>query len=139
MFKGIAKLIAMAGLLAPQAAFADGIEISRIVRPNMSGNYTMRVVLVTDNAVNNLQYGLYNVTKDGRIGDQYADVTFRPAILNTQAGRKENLLVSFSGTLAPTEQLMALCMWKEPPTAIAGSGSQLLSAFRYCKLFTAKP
>lgn len=127
------------GILTPLAAMADGIELPKQVRPSMGGDFVMRTVVTTTNSVQGLQYNLFQVTKDGRIGEPLKDTTFRPAVFNTQAGQKHNLLVRFPSSEVISERLLALCMWKEPPSATPGSPSQLLASFRYCKLFSAKP
>lgn len=136
----LSSLIGLAvGLLPMGAAFADGIELPRRVQKTMGGNYVIRSVIVTNNAVTDLQYGLFDVLKDGRIGEQVSDAVFRPAVLNTQPGQKQNLLLSFDGTNINSEQLKALCMWSKPPVGRSEGPSQLLAAFRYCKLFTVVP
>lgn len=130
--------VLMAGLLPPRAALADGIELPQIVRPTPGGDYVLRSQITTSQAVTALQYEVFRVAPDGRIGDPVPETALRPTRLNTQPGVKNRVLVIVPGVAISSEQLLAICMWKDPPTA-TGTQSQLLSAFRYCKLFTAKP
>ena len=132
-----AAILLLAGLhVGP--AFADGIEIPKVVRPTPGGDYVLRAQLMTTQAVNNLQYEVFTVSSDGRIGDPVKDTSLRPIKLNTQPGVKNRVLVVVPGAAVQKEQLLSICMWKDPPE-IAGQQSQLLSSFRYCKLFSAKP
>lgn len=132
----IGGLFLLLGLATP--ALADGIELPKTIRPTPGGTYVVRAVITTTNAVQDLQYNVFNVAADGRIGDAVDGVTLRPAQLNTQPGVKRRILVVVPGQAIKQEQLLSLCMWKEPPQA-TGTQSQLLAFFRYCKLFQAKP
>lgn len=124
--------------LAAGPALADGIELPRISRPTPGGDYVVRSVVTTSQSVSSLQYSVFRVSADGRIGDEIEGVTLRPARLNTKAGVKNRVLLVIPGQSVSTEQLAASCMWTDPPQAV-GQQSQLLSMFRYCKLFTLKP
>jgi hypothetical protein len=124
--------------LAAGPALADGIELPKTVRPTPGGDYVVRSQLSTSQAVPGLQYEVFRVSADGRIGEPVEGTSLRPARLNTQPGVKNRVLVIVPGKAISGEQLLAVCMWKDPPTA-SGSQSQLLAMFRYCKLFTAKP
>lgn len=124
--------------LACGPALADGIEIPKVVRPTAGGDYVLRAQLITSQAVSGLQYEVFYVDDDGRIGEPVPGTALRPARLNTQPGVKSRLLVIVPGAAVSRERLLATCMWKDPPQAV-GQQSQLLSAFRYCKLFSAKP
>lgn len=130
----LAGLIALGGL----PAWADGIELPRIVRPTPGGDYVLRSQVLTTQTVSNLQYSVFHVSADGRIGDEIQGVDLRPARLNSKAGVKNRVLLVIPGKEIKAEQLAATCMWTDPPQAV-GQQSQLLSMFRYCKLFTLKP
>lgn len=101
------------------------------------GNYVIRATLVTNNNVSGLQYAPFLVGKDGRIGDEIPGFQRRPATLNTRAGEKRQVLVTFPASQAQPSQRLALCMWREPDIP-ASATSQMINAFRYCKLFTAE-
>lgn len=124
--------------LAVGPALADGIELPKISRPTPGGDYVVRSVVTTSQNVSNLQYSVFRVSADGRIGEEIDGVTLRPARLSTRAGVKNRVLLVIPGQSVSTEQLAATCMWTDPPQAV-GQQSQLLSMFRYCKLFTLKP
>lgn len=124
--------------LAARPVFADGIELPKTIRPTPGGDYVVRSQIMTTQGVNGLQYQVFYVGKDGRIGEEVKDSILRPSKLNTKPGVKNRVLVIVPGKAVTDEQLLALCMWKDPPESV-GQQSQLLAAFRYCKLFTAKP
>lgn len=128
----------LAGPLYQQAALSDGIELPKIVRPTPGGDYVLRSQVMTTQAVSGLQYQVFRVGGDGRIGDEVPGTSLRPAKINTQPGVKNRVLLVVPGAAIANEQLLAVCMWKDPPEPV-GQQSQLLAAFRYCKLFTAKP
>lgn len=119
------------------AALADGIELPAKIRPGLGGNYVVRATLVTNNNVTGLQYAPFWVGKDGRIGDEISGFQRRPATVNTRAGEKRQVLVTFPASQIQPSQRLALCMWREPDIP-ASATSQMINAFRYCKLFTAE-
>ena len=124
--------------LAPLPALADGIEIPQAISPTLGGDYVLRTELFTTNAVTNLQYDVFYTTADGRIGDSVPNTDTRPSKTNTKAGQKKKVLIRFPQESIDGEQLLALCMWRDPKVINKTGGAALVSAFRYCKLFTAK-
>lgn len=132
-------LLLVALVMAPIAAWADSITIPKLVRPTPGGDYVLRSQMVTANAVQDLQYDVFRIGADGRVGDAISGTTLRPGKVNTRAGVRTNVLVVIPGGEIKSEQLLAACMWAEPPKPIDASVSSFSSSFRYCKLFTVKP
>ena len=120
-------------------ALADGIEIPESIKPTLGGSYVLRTELFTTNSVQGLQYDVFYTTSDGRIGDSVPGTVQRPAKTNTRAGQKKRVLVRFPSESIDGEQLLALCMWRDPDVVNNTGGSALVQSFRYCKLFTARP
>ena len=139
MITVLRSVILSLGLLAQApAALADGIELPTKIKPGLGGRYVLRASLVTNNNVTGLQYAPFAVAADGRIGEELAEVQLRPATLNTRAGEKRQVLVTFPTAQAQAPTRLALCMWREPDVPKAET-SQMINAFRYCKLFAVEP
>ena len=127
------------GLLpCASAALADGIELPAKIRPGFGGQYVLRATLMTNNNVTGLQYAPFTVTADGRIGDELQGFEKRPATLNTRAGEKRQVLVTFPAVQPQPLTRLALCMWRQPDIPKSET-SQMINAFRYCKLFAVEP
>jgi hypothetical protein len=131
-------LALLAGLFSSRAALADSVVIPKIVRPTPGGDYVLRAELVTAQNVIGLEYDVFWVGKDGRVGEAVEGTTLRPSRTNTRAGVKSRALVIIPGAAIKEETNAALCMWKEPPKP-EGTVSSFSAAFRYCKLFSIKP
>jgi hypothetical protein len=125
--------------LVPMPALSDGMEIPRIVRPTLGGDYVLRTELFTTNAVTKLQYDAFYVTDDGRIGEPIPGTDNRPKEPNTRAGQKKRVLVRIPGEAIDSEQLLAVCMWRDPEVLNDTGSSAMVASFRYCRLFTAQP
>jgi hypothetical protein len=121
-------------LSIPSVALADGIEIPKKVNRTVGGNFVIRAVVSTTNDVSNLQYGLYKVN-NGSIGEELKDVVKRPEFMSTTAGQKRPILFNFNVENKLSNQL-AVCMYSPSPKPTEVKSSQLISNFRYCKLFT---
>jgi hypothetical protein len=119
------------------AALADGIELPAKVRPGFGGQYVVRATLVTSNNVTGLQYAPFTVTPDGRIGEEVPGFQLRPTTINTRAGEKRQVLVTFPAAQTFPSSRLALCMWRQPDVPKSDT-SQMINAFRYCKLFAAE-
>ena len=119
-------------------ALADGIELPNRIRPGFGGNYVIRATLVTSNNVSGLQYAPFRVEPDGRIGSELKDFRRRPEVVNTRAGEKRPVLVTFPAAQDLQTSRVALCMWREPDIPESET-SQLINAFRYCKLVAIEP
>ena len=124
--------------LAAMPALSDGIEIPKTISPTMGGDYVLRTDLFTSNAVTKLQYDAFYVTDDGRIGEAVENTDLRPSAPNTREGVKKRVLIRIPGEAITKEQLLAVCMWRNPKVLNDTGSSAMVSAFRYCKLFTAK-
>ncbi len=131
-------LLLAALVMAPAASWADSITIPKLVRPTPGGDYVLRSHMVTTNSVTDLQYDVFRIGADGRVGDAIPGTTLRPGRITTRAGVRSNVLVVIPGAEIKNEQLLAACMWAEPPKPNP-SVSSFSAGFRYCKLFTAKP
>lgn len=131
----------MAGLVLAfrvTPVLAEGVELPARIRPALSGDYVLRAILSTSESVNGLRYSLHRVERGG-IKEELPEVARRPEVLNTRAGEKRPVVLSFKYPLSKPEEL-ALCMYADPPKPdSAGSGSRLRVAFRFCKLLTLEP
>lgn len=132
------KLLLSLGLiLSTTPVLADGVEMNSSVSPNMAGNYVIRSTIVTNNNVRGLKFSLHKFD-DGKIALEEYPSTFRPGTLNTTAGEKRSVLVSFSGKF-DKPQNMAMCMFVDPPKPTEVNISTMVANFRYCKIFRANP
>lgn len=127
------------GGLACGPALAEGIELQKVVRPSMGGDFVVMPVFSTNEAVQGLSYNVFSVESNGSLGAAIEGVVLRPGVVNTSPGEKRRVLMIVPRQSVQSERLLAVCMWKEPTLPTSGGRSQLLAAFRYCKLFTARP
>lgn len=127
-------LITLGLVLSATPVLADGIELPRKVNPNTTGSYSVRAVVTTTNSVRDLNYNIFE-TKNGIIGAEVPNVVKRPQTMNTTAGEKRPVLFLFDYKNPEVKQL-AMCMYTVPPKASEVNTSQMIAAFRYCKLFS---
>ncbi len=120
-------------------SFADGIDIPKTIGATLGGDYVLRTQLYTNAAVTDLQVDVFHITDDGRVGDAVEGAEVRPKRNNTRAGQKKRVLVRIPGESVNGEQKLAVCMWRDPEVLNDTGSSAMVSVFRYCKLFTAKP
>lgn len=125
--------------LTSGSALAEGIELPKTVRPSMGGDFIVNPVFSTNNAVQGLSYNIFSVNPNGSLGDALEGVVLRPNTVNTQPGEKRRVLMIVPQGAIKSERMLAVCMWKDPTLPGPGGRSQLLAAFRYCRLFTARP
>lgn len=135
MFKKL--LLSLGILLSTAPALADGIEINPAVSPNISGKYVVRATIVTNNDAKGLKFALHKFENDRVATDEYPSV-FRPNIVNTRAGQKRSIVISFDGKFEKPQN-MAVCMYVDPPKPTETNASTMVANFRYCKIFKANP
>lgn len=114
-------------------ALADGIELPKVLKPNVSGEYTLRPVISTTNNASGLKFTLHYFNNGKISAEEYPSV-FRPASINTNAGEKRSIFLSFKGPFNGT-QPMALCMFTDPNRPSELKRSTMVVNFRYCKIF----
>jgi hypothetical protein len=132
------KLLLSLGIIfTSTAALADGIETPRVIKPNFSGDYTLRATLFTTNNANGLKFTLHKYDNNRISPEEYPSV-FRPSTMNTRSGEKRSVVISFKGPF-DKPQNMAMCMFTDPPRPEKIEVSTMVANFRYCKVFQAQP
>lgn len=132
------KFIFSLGLVfATTPAFADGIELPKVIKPNFSGEYTLRPVVSTTNDARGLKFTLHKFDNQRISPEEYPSV-FRPATINTTAGEKRSVVLSFKGPFDKPQD-MAMCMFTDPNRPQNIEKSTMVVNFRYCKIFQVQP
>lgn len=130
-------LLSLGWALLSVPVLAEGVEVPRDIRPTPAGGYVLRAILSTDKAVNGLRYSLHQVV-NGKVDQELSGVERRPEWINTRAGEKRPVLLFFNRPVTKPE-ILALCIFGDPPRSAPGSGSRLQVVFRYCKLLQIQP
>ena len=130
-------LLSLGIIFAATPAFADGIELPRTIKPNVSGEYTLRPVISTTNNASGLKFTLHKFDNKLIAQEEYPSF-FRPANINTTAGEKRSVFLSFKGPF-DKKQDMALCMFTDPNRPANLKRSTMVVNFRYCKIFSVEP